>query len=87
MAVIEGLAEKAAESKINEFFETIRFGWNNYSFVFYITGVSAILGAIFGIAGWLSIIVTVIFFFYAGKFRRQLEKEKSKKPWKVHVLS
>ncbi len=82
MGTIENLAKRSSETKANEFFENVKLGWNSYSFVFYIGGVAAILGTIFGIAGWLSIFVTLFFFYYAGKFRRQLDREMSKKPWK-----
>ncbi|MDE1854982.1 MAG: hypothetical protein KGH57_01520 [Candidatus Micrarchaeota archaeon] len=82
MGFMERLAERAAESRLHDVVETVRIGWNNYSFVFYITGVSAILAALFGIAGWISIAVTLVFFYYVGKFRRHFDREKSKRPWK-----
>lgn len=82
MSVIERLAERAVESRLHDAVETIRIGWNNYSFVFYITGVSAILAALFGIAAWLSVVVTLVFFYYIGRFRRRFDRERSKRPWK-----
>jgi hypothetical protein len=82
VGVIENLAKRSAESKINDFVDYVRLGWNNYSFIFYIGGVSAILGSLFGTAGWLSVIATLIFFYYAGKFRKHLDAEKAKKTWK-----
>ena len=78
MGVINSMAKKAARSRHNEFLEYVRAGWSNYSFVFYIGGVSAILGSLFGIAGWLSVIVTVAFFYYAGKFVDELQLEKKR---------
>ncbi len=56
----------------------MRIGWSNYSFLFYIGGVSAVLGGMFGLAGWVSAPVTVIFFYYAGQFRRYVERESRK---------
>lgn len=72
------LAKNAARSSIGGVMDNIRLGWSNYSFLFYIGGVSAILGSIFGLAGWLSTIVTVLFFYYAGEFRRHLAVESKK---------
>jgi|GEM_PF-5657274 hypothetical protein len=76
MDVIKGLAGWMASSRLNGFIEVVRFGWNNYSFIFYIGGISAILGGIFGWAGWASTIVTLLFFYYAGKLKRQIDAEK-----------
>ncbi len=76
--VIHSMARKAARSKHSELLDRIRTGWNSYSFIFYIGGVSAILGSLFGVAGWLSVIVTVAFFYYAGKFVNELQQEKEK---------
>ncbi len=78
MGIIRKIARRAASSKRGEFINYVRDGWNNYSFIFYIGGVSAILGSIFGIAGWLSIVVTVAFFYYAGRFVKAFKEEKEK---------
>lgn len=76
MEIIRPLARKAAHSKHIYFIEYVRHGWNNYSFIFYIGGISAILGKLFGVAGWLSVIVTVYFFYFMGKFKKEIELEK-----------
>ncbi len=76
--IISSMARKAATAKPGEFLDLVRTGWNSYSFIFYIGGVSAILGSLFGIAGWLSVIVTVAFFYYAGRFVSELQKEKER---------
>ena len=76
--VIHSIARKAARSKHSELLDLIRTGWNSYSFIFYIGGVSAILGSLFGVAGWLSVVVTVAFFYYAGRFVNELQQEKEK---------
>ena len=75
---INSIAKKAARSRHSEFLDRIRTGWNSYSFIFYIGGVSAILGSLFGVAGWLSVIVTVAFFYYAGRFVHELQQEKER---------
>ena len=75
---IHSIARKAAISKRGEFIDYVREGWNSYSFIFYIGGVSAILGSLFGIAGWLSVIVTVAFFYYAGKFVHMVRSERER---------
>lgn len=79
MGRIENLAKKAASSEKVGFIDDVRVGWNNYSFIFYIGGISAILGGVFGVAGWLSTILTVGFFYYTGKFKKQVDKEKAKR--------
>ncbi len=76
--IINSMARKAARSRHGDVLNIIRTGWNSYSFVFYIGGVSAILGSLFGIAGWLSVIVTVAFFYYAGRFVNELHQEREK---------
>ena len=78
MGLVRNIARRAAHSKKSEFVDYVRHGWNNYSFIFYIGGISAILGGLFGIAGWLSIIVTVYFFYLAGKFKKEVDLEKEK---------
>ena len=75
---INSIVRKAAKSKRGEFIDYVRDGWNSYSFIFYIGGVSAILGSLFGIAGWLSVIVTVAFFYYAGKFVHMVRSERER---------
>ena len=79
MSISERLMDRAVESKTGRFIDTVRTGWNGYSFIFYIGGISAILGSLFGIAGWLSIVVTIAFFYYAGRFKQKLEREREKR--------
>jgi recombination DNA repair RAD52 pathway protein len=78
MPVIKKLAKHASRSTIGEYVDSMRIGYNHYSFLFYIGGVSAILGGIFGMAGWASVIVTISFFYYAGEFRKQVALETKK---------
>jgi uncharacterized membrane protein len=75
----EGLARKAVDSKLSSIIDTIRTGWNDYSFIFYIGGISAILGGLFGIAGWLSIVVTVAFFYYVGDIATRIKRERERR--------
>ncbi len=76
------LLKKLAHSKLERFLDVVRHGYNSYGFIFYIGGISAILGGVFGVAGWLSIIVTIVFLYYAGKFKTFAEKEKNSKKHK-----
>ena len=78
MGVIKHLAKNASRAKLGRITDNIRTGWNNYSFLFYIGGVSAILGSLFGLAGWASTIFTLTFFYYAGEFKKLMEEEKKK---------
>ncbi len=78
MPVIKRLAKHASRSTIGEFVDSMRIGYNQYSFLIYIGGVSALLGGLFGLAGWLSIIVTLSFFYYAGEFKKQMALESKK---------
>ena len=78
MGVIKKLAKNASRSTIGGFIDSLRTGWNSYSFLFYISGASAILGSLFGLAGWASSAVTVAIFYYAGEFRKQLSLENRK---------
>jgi hypothetical protein len=78
MSVIKKLAKNATRSTIGDFVDNIRVGWNNYSFLLYIGGASAILGGVFGLVGWASIVVTIVFFYYAGEFRKEVNAETHK---------
>jgi hypothetical protein len=71
--------KKAAASKTGKFIDAVRLGWNSYSFIFYIGGISAILGELFGWAGWLSTIITVLFFYYAGRLKEQVDLERKRR--------
>lgn len=78
MSVIKKLAKNATRSTIGSFIDTIRIGWTSYSFLFYIGGVSAILGGIFGDVGWISTIFTIMFFYFAGEFRKEVSAQAHK---------
>ena len=78
MGLIEKTAKRMAETEKITFIDDIRVGWNNYNFIFYIGGISAILGSQFGWAGWLSTIVTVGFFYYMGKFKKHLDTQRER---------
>lgn len=64
---------------MGRFIDTVRIGWNGYSFVFYIVSISAILGGVFGWAGWISVIFTILFFYVAGKFKEQVDLERERR--------
>jgi hypothetical protein len=78
-SISERLVERYASSRLGDFMSALRSGWNAYSFIFYIGGISAILGGIFGWAGWASAIVTLLFFYYAGKFKEKVDLHMKRK--------
>jgi len=45
----------------------IQIGWSQYSMYFYISGVSAIIGGFFKLAGIGAFILTITFFYFMGK--------------------
>ncbi len=78
MDPVEWLGKQAARSSIGNKIEMIREGWNGYSFFFFVGGVAAILGSLLGIASGLAVVVTLVFFYYAGKFKRHVDAERKK---------
>ncbi len=82
MNVVERFAKRHMQSRFNHFIEMIRLGWNNYSFIFYIGSISAILGQFFGIAGAIATILTILFFYYAGRVSKVIEKERERERYR-----
>ena len=78
MQVIKKLAKNASRSTIGDVIDNMRVGWTSDSFLFYIGGSSAILGGVFGLAGWASSALTIVAFYYAGEFRKQIRIETKK---------
>jgi hypothetical protein len=76
--VMKKLAKNASRSTIGDILDSIRIGWNSYSFLLALGGASAILGSVFGVAGWASSALTVTAFYYAGEFRKQVKREAKK---------
>ena len=74
--VRERLVDRYALSRLANFVNAVRLGWNSYSFIFYIGGISAILVGFFGWAGWICTIITILFFYYAGKFKEKVDIDK-----------
>jgi hypothetical protein len=83
MAISEKLVARAIDSRIGRVVEAMRLGWNSYSFIFYIGSISAILGTLFGSVGWLSVIVTILFFYFTGKFEQRVQKEKERRKERI----
>jgi len=79
LGIAQRFVNKYASSKIANFINAVRLGWNSYSFIFYIGSISAILVGIFGGVAWVSVIVTILFFYYAGKFKEKEEKAENDK--------
>ena len=67
-----------AKSRFHRVFDSIRVGWAQYNFIFYIGGVSALLGSVFGLAGWISTLFTLAFFYYAGEFEKHIARNSYK---------
>ena len=74
----ERFIDRYASSKISNFISAVRLGWNSYSFIFYIGSIAAILVGLFGWAGWASVIITILFFYFAGKFKEKVDIDKEK---------
>ena len=62
-----------ARVRILEIAESVRIGWANYSYLFYIGGVSALLATAFGSWATIAPVVTICFFYYAGKFHERVQ--------------
>ena len=62
----------------------IQTGWSQYSMYFYISGISAIIGGFFKLAGIGAFILTLAFFYFMGKAhttvarQHDLEQNKTK---------
>lgn len=76
LSIEERLIEKYARSKTSNFVELMRKGWNAYNFIFYIGSIAAILGILTGWLGVFYIIITMFFFYYAGKFTEKVDAAK-----------
>ena len=63
---------------IYKIIRTIKTGWAEYSWVFYIGAIGALLGAYFRIAGIASIILACAFFYGAGRLHEHAERKMSK---------
>jgi len=53
----------------------IQTGWNQYSMYFYISGVAAIIGSFFKLAGIGAFILTLTFFYFMGKAHTTIAKQ------------
>ena len=54
--------------------QTIKIGYTEYGFYFYITGISAIIGGFIRLAGVAAFIITIVFFYIMGKMHGQINK-------------
>lgn len=78
LGILERVVDNYASSRISNFISAVRLGWNSYSFLFYIGSISALLVGYFGMAGWISVIITILFFYYAGRFNEKVGINKKK---------
>ncbi|MEM3247473.1 MAG: hypothetical protein QXS81_01245 [Candidatus Micrarchaeaceae archaeon] len=58
--------------KLYDIYDTMQHGWDRTAFLFYISTPAALVAHFFGIAGVLSIALTALFLYAAGKFHRHL---------------
>ena len=72
-----------ARLRILEIAEHVRIGWANYSYLFFIGGVIALLASAFGTWSAIAPVVTVGFFYYAGKFHERVQAMRKKESEKV----
>ena len=56
----------------------IQIGYSQYSMYFYITGISAIIGGFFKLAGIGAFILTITFFYFMGKTHATMVKQQNK---------
>ncbi|MDE1855739.1 MAG: hypothetical protein KGH49_00685 [Candidatus Micrarchaeota archaeon] len=77
-SLLEKAAHVFAHSRTGRFFEYVKIGWDNFNYIFYIGGISAILGGLFGLAGGFAVLLTIIFFYLAGRFMKELKNERER---------
>jgi len=53
----------------------IQTGWSQYSMYFYISGVAAIIGSFFKLAGIGAFILTLAFFYFMGKAHNAVARQ------------
>jgi uncharacterized membrane protein len=78
LSVSERIIERYTVSRLERFLEAMKAGWNAYNFVFYIGSIAAILGVLTGWIGVFYVLITMLFFYYAGKFREKVEAAKKR---------
>ena len=77
-AMISKIANLLIRSKAHHIINSIRIGWNNYSFLFYIGGISTIIGGVIGIAAApIAIILTLVIFYYLGQLHVKLQQKQA----------
>ena len=64
--------------RIYKIIRTIKTGWAEWSFVFYIGAIGALLGSYFKLAGVSATILALGFFYGAGKLHEHAEKRLKK---------
>lgn len=62
-------------SKIYEIIRTIKLGWSEWSFIFYIGAIGALLGSYFKLAGISATLLACGFFYGAGKLHEHAERK------------
>ncbi len=80
--ILYNTAKQFHESSIHKIVRDIKKGWSEYNFLFYIGGISVILGNLMGFVGLTAMPVGLFFFWVAGRFSSQMgaiakEKESS----------
>ena len=65
--------------KLHNIHLDLKEGWQEYNLYFYIGGISVIIGGFMHVAGATALIITLIFFYYAGKFHLAIKNRRKKK--------
>lgn len=74
------MKEKIKQHIINlhSIHETLKDGWQEYNLYFYIVGLSSLIGLFTHTAGITALILTFLFFYFAGRFHMAIKNKKKR---------
>ncbi|MDE1768779.1 MAG: hypothetical protein KGH64_03285 [Candidatus Micrarchaeota archaeon] len=82
ISIVKPAAKFITSTRMHQILFEIRTGWNSYSFLFYISGISVITWAFLGLASSLAaLVITFAIFYYLGKIHNEalsMEAEQNK---------
>lgn len=76
--MLSKLAKRYSKTHLSKIVEDLRTGYNQYSFFFWIPSIVALLAGLLGVAFLLALPLTLAFFWFAGKFHKELESQRGK---------